>query len=73
MKGQSSKIGVVDCKAFYSLRLAAKGFVSNELCREKNTVSVDTKHAISNSKTHAVQDAQKQHRNHGDLSTPSPT
>ena len=45
MKGQSSKIGVVDCKVFYSLRLAAKGFVSNELCREKNKVSVDTKHA----------------------------
>ena len=44
--GQSSKIGVVDCKVFYSLRLAAKGCVSNELCREKNKVSVDTKHAI---------------------------
>ena len=46
MKGQSSKIGVVDCKVFYSLRLAAEGCVSNELCREKNKVSVDTKHAI---------------------------
>ena len=73
MKGQSSQIGVADCNGFYSLRLAAQGFVSNELCREKNKVSVDTKYAITNSKTHAVQDAQKQHRNHGDLSTPSPT
>ena len=49
--------GVVDCKVFYSLRLAAKGCVSNELCREKNKVSVNTKHAIQNSNMHAVQDA----------------
>ena len=46
VKGQSSQIGVVDCKIFYSLRLAAQGFVSNELCGEKKKVSADTTHAI---------------------------
>ena len=46
MKGQSSQIGVADCNGFYSLRFAAQGFVSNELCGEKKKVSADTKHAI---------------------------
>ena len=56
-EGTKLKIGVVDCKVFYSIRLAAKGCVSNQLCREKNKVSVNTKHAIQNSNMHAVQDA----------------